>query len=380
MKFITPRVKYIDKPFNVPSIILKLNAIFNHNGYKLYIVGGAIRDFLNKEKPKDYDLCTDAMPEKIIEILSPYYKVQLQGEAFGVVVVFTPDIPEGMEIATFRKDITKGRQPEVELGVTIEEDVQRRDLTINSLFYDLETKEIVDLVGGIEDLKNGIIRMVGDPMERIEEDPLRILRVFRFTTRYGSKIDDRTKQAIHKFNDISDVSMERIWDSQNGEFIKSFKQAKDFQQYLDLLTEFKLWSQILPGLKINSKIKNQDSLLLVMAQILINNDVKTIQKVLTKCAVPSILTNQIIFLINLLSFKKENILKTYKSKIRFSLNDEDIDKWLNINNVTDNDILKFTKFKPSVDSKKVMDEYDLKPSAELGQKINELEVENFENL
>ena len=380
MKFIKPRIITESTNFRIPDIIWKLNNVFNDNGHKLYVVGGAVRDFQTGDTPKDFDLCTDAMPEKVIEMLKPFYKVQLQGEAFGVVVVFTPTIPEGMEIATFREDISKGRNPEVKLGVTIEDDVNRRDLTINALFFDLETKKIIDLVGGLNDLKNGIIRMVGDPMERIEEDPLRILRVFRFASRYGSTIDNRTKQAIHKFNDISSVSLERIWDTVNGEFMKSFKQAKDFQQYLDFLTEFKLWTQILPGVKVTPKIKNSDSISLVLAQILKDNDTNYLRKILVQqCSISKEFVNSACFLIDLLDFDSENIVELTKGKKRFNILKNDIDTWFKINSIVDRDITKFSEFELSVSAKDVMSEFNLKPSPELGNKIKELEIERFKN-
>ena len=130
-----------------------MNEIFKKSGKKLYLVGGSVRDFLTGDNPKDFDLATDALPDEVLSILGNKYRTNLQGKAFGVVVVYTEDQPAGMEIATFREDVSKGRNPEVKLGVTIEDDVKRRDLTYNSLFYDLDTRQIVDLVGGKEDLK-----------------------------------------------------------------------------------------------------------------------------------------------------------------------------------------------------------------------------------
>ena len=169
----------------IPQSVKDLQLLFKSKGKKLYVVGGAVRDFLTGDKPKDFDLATDALPDEVLEILGSKYKTNLQGKAFGVVVVFTDDQPEGMEIATFREDVSKGRNPEVKLGVTIEDDVKRRDLTYNALFYDLDTKDIVDLVGGRDHLAKGITQMVGDPTERFDEDSLRILRAFRFASRYG---------------------------------------------------------------------------------------------------------------------------------------------------------------------------------------------------
>jgi len=171
----------------IPQSVKELQQLFKSNGKKLYVVGGAVRDFLNKEKPKDFDLCTDALPDEVLKILGNKYKTNLQGKAFGVVVVYTEDEPSGMEIATFRSDVYDGklgmtRNPDVKF-TTIDQDVLRRDLRINGLFYDLDKKEIVDLVGGIDDIKNGVIGMIGDPDLRIKEDPLRILRAIRMACR-----------------------------------------------------------------------------------------------------------------------------------------------------------------------------------------------------
>jgi tRNA nucleotidyltransferase/poly(A) polymerase len=174
------RIK-MDMP--IPDDIKTIAAIFKKNGFKLFIVGGAVRDFLLQKKIKDYDLATDAVPDKVEEMMAKAnFKTLPTGKAFGVINVFTS---EGeYEIATFRSDETKGRNPEVKLGASIETDAARRDLRINALYYDIDTKEIIDLVGGVEDLKNGTIQTVGNPQQRFEEDPLRILRFFRFFNRF----------------------------------------------------------------------------------------------------------------------------------------------------------------------------------------------------
>lgn len=171
----------------IPQSVKDLQLLFKLKGKKLYVVGGAVRDFLTGDKPKDFDLATDALPDEVLEIIGKDYRTNLQGKAFGVVVVFTDDQPEGMEIATFRSDVYDGklgmtRNPDVKF-TTIDEDVLRRDIRINGLFYDLDKKEIVDLVGGVDDIKNGVIGMIGDPDLRIKEDPLRILRAIRMACR-----------------------------------------------------------------------------------------------------------------------------------------------------------------------------------------------------
>jgi tRNA nucleotidyltransferase/poly(A) polymerase len=166
----------------IPNDIKNINQVFKENGFKLFIVGGAVRDALLNENPKDFDLVTDAIPDKVEEMMhASGFATIATGKAFGVINVFT-DTDE-FEIATFRND-SPGRKPKVELGGDILSDSQRRDFTINALYYDIETNQIIDLVGGVEDLKNKIIRTVGDPKKRFEEDPLRILRFFRFLARF----------------------------------------------------------------------------------------------------------------------------------------------------------------------------------------------------
>lgn len=207
----------------IPDSVKELHTLFKSQGKKLYVVGGAVRDFLNNDKPKDFDLCTDALPDEVLSILGKTYRTNLQGKSFGVVVVYTDDQPEGMEIATFRSDVYDGklgttRNPEVKF-TTIEEDVLRRDIPFNALFFDLEKRSIIDLVGGIEDINNKITRFVGNPDLRIQEDPLRILRLLRFAFRYGFSIDPNTKDAIKRNkDDLKIISRERVWD----EIKKSF--------------------------------------------------------------------------------------------------------------------------------------------------------------
>ena len=171
----------------IPQSVKDLHKLFQSSGKKLYLVGGSVRDFLTGDKPKDFDLATNALPDEVLEIIGDKFRTNLQGKAFGVVVVFTKEVPEGMEIATFREDVYDGklgktRNPDVKF-TTIEQDVLRRDLRINGLFYDLDKKEIVDLVGGVDDIKNKVKGMIGDPDLRIIEDPLRILRELRMASR-----------------------------------------------------------------------------------------------------------------------------------------------------------------------------------------------------
>ena len=202
----------------VPNDIKKIYKLFKKNRKQLFVVGGAVRDAVLGKTPKDFDLATDAKPEEVEKIAKQGgLKTVPVGKQFGVVIV------NGHEIATFRKDIGKGRRPDAVDFTDIKGDVKRRDLTINALFYDIGKGQIVDLVGGIADLKKKKIRTVGKAEERFDEDPLRKLRAVRFAGSVGGKMTKDTWSALKQNSDISGVSAERIRD----EFIKGVTKAKN---------------------------------------------------------------------------------------------------------------------------------------------------------
>jgi tRNA nucleotidyltransferase/poly(A) polymerase len=200
-------------------------------GFRSLIAGGAVRDLLLGRTPNDIDLATNATPEQVDEIFN---KTVMVGKAFGVsrVIVDEHDI----EVATFRKDgpYKNGRSPESVEYSSEEEDAKRRDFTINAMFYDLEKSEVLDYVGGQQDIMRKVLTTVGDPMLRFEEDKLRILRALRFHGQLSFTIDPKTAQAIRRFSKKMDqVSMERIRD----EWIKllvSENAVSALQQVYDL--------------------------------------------------------------------------------------------------------------------------------------------------
>ena len=249
---------------NIPSDIKKLHKLFKKNGKQLYVVGGAVRDAILGKSPKDFDLTTDAKPDEVLTIAKQgKFKSVEVGKQFGVVVV------GGHEIATFRKDIGKGRRPDAVDFTDIKGDVKRRDLTINALFYDIGKKQIVDLVGGIADLKKKKIRTVGNPDERFDEDPLRRLRAVRFAGSVGGKMTKDTWAALKQNSDISGVSAERIRD----EFIKGVTKAKNVPNYFKMLSKLRMFKQIFPGLSVMglSKLSTNDYIIQI-AYILRSNN------------------------------------------------------------------------------------------------------------
>jgi tRNA nucleotidyltransferase/poly(A) polymerase len=248
---------------NIPSDIKKIYKLFKKNGKQLYVVGGAVRDAILGKSPKDFDLTTDAKPDEVLAIAKKGgFKTVEVGKSFGVVIV------GGHEIATFRKDIGKGRRPDAVDFTDIKGDVKRRDLTINALFYDIGKKQIVDLVGGIADLKKKQIRTVGSAEERFDEDPLRKLRAVRFAGSVGGKMTKDTWGALKKNSDISGVSAERIRD----EFIKGVTKAKNVPNYFKMLRTLGMFKQIFPGLSVLHRKVNTNDYKLQIAYMLQTND------------------------------------------------------------------------------------------------------------
>ncbi len=389
----TKDIKKISADITLPNDIIEVSNAYIKAGKDIFLVGGAVRDFIQGKEPKDWDLVTNALPEESKEILKGFKLSDEQGKNFGVLRLYTKDEPEGYEIASYRKDIssgrdTKGDDQKVEMGkhITIFDDCMRRDLTMNALFYDIKNKQIVDIVGGVDDIKNGVVRAVGNAMERFIEDRLRICRIFRFAARTGGKIDGNTAKAIRTDNRLKgigpkdDVSQERIWE----EFKKAWKQAIDFNDYLNFFTEFDMWEQVFPGSKINTDLIKSKDFVVVMANLFKNESTNGLQeRLVEEYKIPNSpesgkVATQMIFLINLLGLTIDDVPEMYKKKVQCSIKDTTILEWLDVNSINDPVKIKFVEFKPSVSSKELMDRGIT--GRELGVEIKRLEIENFKKL
>ncbi|MEO6437358.1 MAG: CCA tRNA nucleotidyltransferase [Tepidisphaeraceae bacterium] len=176
-------------------------------GHVAYFAGGCVRDMLLGLTPTDYDVATDATPDRVRQLFS---NTQAVGAAFGVILV--RHRKSQIEVATFRSDgnYTDGRRPDKVVFTTAAEDAKRRDFTINGMFYDPVEEKVIDYVGGQEDLKNKVLRAIGNPEARFREDWLRMLRAVRFAARFDLHIDDATATPIKtNYTLISGVSPER---------------------------------------------------------------------------------------------------------------------------------------------------------------------------
>lgn len=197
----------------IPDELKKMNEIFSQNGFEAYLVGGAVRDMLLGKKADDWDVTTNAKPEEVMKI---FRRVIPTGIDHGTVTVHF--LGQEIEVTTFRteSDYSDGRHPDkVEYAGHIEEDLSRRDFTMNAIAASLEDGHIVDPYGGAEDLKKGIIRTVGIPHERFMEDGLRPVRALRFASKLQFSIEKDTYSEIFEENvqkKIASISVERFRD------------------------------------------------------------------------------------------------------------------------------------------------------------------------
>jgi len=235
--------------FSLPEAIKNIFSIFKKNGFEIYLVGGAVRDFLLGKKPKNFDFTTNATPEKIQSLFpNSFYNNTYGTVSIPLEIEDLSSLQKTIvEITPFRKeeDYTDFRHPEkIEWAKTLEEDLARRDFTINAIAYD--GKKIIDPYYGQKDLKEKIVRCVGDPDKRFTEDALRLLRAIRFASQLGFLIEEKTRKAIEKNSQlITKISWERIRD----EFLKILKSDHPAEGVL-FLRNTGLLKYILPELDV----------------------------------------------------------------------------------------------------------------------------------
>ena len=228
----------------IPAAPLEVLRILRENGHEALLVGGCVRDLLLGRKPKDWDVATDALPDRI-EALFP--KTVAVGKAFGIIAVVCDD-GSTVEVATYRADspYADGRHPSTVAFTNAREDALRRDFTVNALFLDPATGDIRDYIGGRADLDARVIRAIGDPETRFKEDHLRLLRAVRFAVVLGFSIEPATFAAIQKLApQIHRISAERIRD----ELFRLLTEAPQAGQALQLLRDAGLLKEILPEIE-----------------------------------------------------------------------------------------------------------------------------------
>ncbi len=207
----------LDVPAHARSVLERLDA----HGYESYVVGGCVRDSLMGREPKDWDVCTNASPQEVLSVFRRFHVIKT-GLQHGTVTVMSEHQP--VEVTTFRLDgcYSDNRHPDSVTFVSrVEEDLSRRDFTINAMAYHPH-RGLVDAFGGREDLEAGLVRCVGEPDARFQEDGLRILRALRFASRYGFALERETAYAIHRGRHLlENISAERIFAELKGILVGS---------------------------------------------------------------------------------------------------------------------------------------------------------------
>lgn len=259
---VIPRDQHNISRANISENALKVLYRLHKSGYEAYLVGGCVRDLLLGLEPKDFDVATNASPEQIKSLFS---NCRLIGRRFRLAhVVFGRDV---IEVATFRGHHAEG-QPEQKntsklsseglllrdnVYGSIEEDAERRDFTVNAMYYSIADFAIYDFANGASDLEAGILRLIGDPETRYREDPVRMLRAVRFATKLGLRIDDDTRAPIKELAHLLDnIPAARLFE----EYLKLFMYGKAEANLL-ALHDFGLFGLLFPQAKVG--LKNSQS-------------------------------------------------------------------------------------------------------------------------
>lgn len=407
----------------LPESVFRLRNILKAKGFQLYVVGGAVRDFIHDpgSKPKDVDVCTDALPQTIGKILTEQGISNFpKGESFGVWVAHIDG--EDYEIATFREDgvSSDGRHPDEVKFADISTDYKRRDMTMNALYY--EIPEVPGRPGwvidhdpngyGIEDARNGVVRIIGDPMERFGEDRLRVLRVFRFHYQHSTAwiceaIDQPTRVAMSWYGGLREpiqhhqgehyldpVSGERI----QQEFLKGLQKAKSVPEYLHgymshagLMGSW--FDRIFPGVKADYSILDRlegdagkNPVVVLAALYRRNGNPREIRTALMKHHWPNEVTDEVQYLLHVWNImgSPRDIAGLTPLAEKITLRPERREhvelfgKVLPPDEVCQKDWSHFAQYVPQkFDGDVVMSRYGLQPGPELGQKISELQRDRY---
>ncbi len=244
---IIPRSEHIVSRANIDERALKVLYRLKNAGFRAYLVGGGVRDLLLGREPKDFDVATDARPEQVREL---FRNCRLIGRRFRLAHIhFGPDI---IEVATFRghhdSEVDDGRVTEGgrilrdNVYGDVDEDAWRRDFTVNALYYNVDDFSVLDYVGGMEDLKAGRIRTVGDPERRFREDPVRMLRAVRFAVKLGFTIHPDTERPIFELAPLlEEIPPARLFE----EILKLFLRGHALQTF-EWLRRYGLFARLFP--------------------------------------------------------------------------------------------------------------------------------------
>ena len=273
---VIPRESHNISRKDISENALKVLYRLNKAGYEAYLVGGGVRDLLLGKAPKDFDVTTNATPEQMRKL---FRNCRLVGRRFRLAhVMFGPEV---IEVATFRGHHQAEEDGNAQRGQngmllrdnifgSIEDDAQRRDLTINSLYYSVADFTVRDYVGGLQDLQQGIIRLIGDPETRYREDPVRMLRVVRFAAKLDMTIAETTAEPIPRLATLlNDIPPARLFE----EALKLLQAGYGYKTYL-LLREYQLFQPLFPILSRGFTEQSDSQMERMLAQVLKNTDTR----------------------------------------------------------------------------------------------------------
>lgn len=273
---VIPREQHAISRKDISENALKVMYRLNKAGYEAWLVGGGVRDLLLGKKPKDFDVTTNATPEQVRKL---FRNCRLVGRRFRLAhVMFGPEI---IEVATFRghhegnvSDRTTSQRGQNGMLLrdnifgSIEEDAQRRDFTINSLYYSVADFTVRDYVGGMQDLKEGIIRLIGNPETRYREDPVRMLRAVRFAAKLNMQISPETAEPIPRLAALlNDVPPARLFE----ESLKLLQAGYGYETY-KLLREYHLFQPLFPTITRYFTENGDSAMERMIIQVLKNTD------------------------------------------------------------------------------------------------------------
>lgn len=345
---------------------------------KLFIVGGAVRDYLLGHTPSNYDLATDAHPDEIERIMMnsrPPINVVKKDPKNGVVRVSVDG--ETYDIETMKLPTSADAEGGTTFTANPQEDATRRDVTINSLYYEPSSKKIYDYTGGLRHLKDGNVKFIGKAEDRIKENGMTKYRYARMVNKLpGGKMDDEAKQAIMNHGDMDDIPPEKIRD----EFWRGMEDLHtNAARYLKTYQDLGLLKTVFPKLELSMDFpdcKTCKSRPLVLAALLKNNKPQKLVEKLKELKYSDREIKDAVFLINLLLFKPEYIYDFKQEMMKTSLTRRQIMDWAKTNNLNMDLIDKLVNHKFTVNPSDVMNKEGLQGD-DLRERVRKMEAAAF---
>lgn len=272
------------------------------------------------------------------------------------------------------KTLNDGRRPDSVNFTDMRTDAQRRDLTINALYYDLSTREVIDMVGGLKDIEDGVIRTVGKAEDRFREDRLRVLRCIRFAARTGHDVSPDIDATLRQNNEMGDVSAERIRD----EFLKGVDSAKSVVRFLEMLDRYGLLQRVFPNALVNTSFIEERDHAVLIAWLLHENGIDKSGVVLQSAKYTSSEVKAVKFLVGLKGLSVGSAYLLKKAQGTSGVTDEQMLRFGRYVGIKNSLLKAFIAFQLTVTGADLVGK--VKAGPEMGAAIRDMETKNFENL